>query len=264
MLATLLLAALALSAQQKGPPSTSRPAAANADRLGMTCTQILALSSTDWLAKYGAVKGSDAPQTIRALGAYGKCYDERTNELAASLGKSGKGPLMGALGNFRNLEQALQTFTKAALADSDPPADALKGAYAALYEKQFRYEFYESYAPKPPAAPTDATKPAADTAANSAPAKTNTPAVPNSPASNLAPTPEEAKASNANPVTQAKNHFGELLGNLPDDQMHELHRTFGEILGPNDATSKMQLLVYRYAIFLLEPPGSKPFAPPPF
>lgn len=256
MRSTLLLALLALSAQQKAP-SNATHAVANPDRLGMTCAQILEMPSADWVAKYNAAKGSDAAQTIRALDAYGKCYDERTSQLAASLAKSGKGPLMGALGNFRSLEQALQAFTKAALADSDPPADAPKTAYAALYEKQFRYEFYESYEPN--LAPLAATKPAG---LNKTPAPATASA--DSGAPNPIRTTDDAKASDADPVTQAKNHFGELLGNFPDDQMHELHRTFGEILGPNDATSHMQVLVYRYAIFLLEPSGSKPFAPPPF
>jgi hypothetical protein len=54
------------------------------------------------------------------------------------------------------------------------------------------------------------------------------------------------------------------LGDLPDEQMHDLHEAFGEILGPNSATPRMQLLIYRYAIFLLEPPGKAPFAPAPF
>src|SRR5271156_6484285 len=82
-------------AQTKTVPHNS----ADPDRLGQTCAQILRMSSTDWISNFlnktglGAV---DNPSGIlRAIAAYGKCYDERTNHLAASLGKSGKGPLMG-------------------------------------------------------------------------------------------------------------------------------------------------------------------------
>jgi len=77
------------------------------------------------------------------------------------------------------------------------------------------------------------------------------------------PVKRAASTSDADPVTQAKNHFGELLGALPDDTMHSLHAAFGQILGPNAFTPETQLQVYRYAIFLLEPPGGQPFSPPP-
>ncbi len=46
--------------------------------------------------------------------------------------------------------------------------------------------------------------------------------------------------------------------------MHSLHAAFGDILGGYATTPATQLLVYRYAIFLLEQPGSAPFSSPPF
>jgi hypothetical protein len=245
---------------------------ASGDQLGMTCAQIVAMSSTDWVAKYSAVKGTDSATTIRGIGAYGKCYDARTDQLSAALGRSGKGPLMGARGNFLSLQKALDDFKAKALADSQPPADPVKTAYATLYEKQFRYEFYQSYAPKPVAPATTTTgrgNAAPTSAAASAGANGKAPGATASGDSTASDTTKPAtrpdpNANNNDPVTLAKNHFGALLGDLPDDQMHALHSSFGEILGANAATSHMQLLIYRYAIFLLEPPGEKPFAAPPF
>jgi hypothetical protein len=236
------------------------------------------MNSTDWLAKFKAAKGTDAPAMIRGIGVYEKCYDARTDQLAARLGRAGKGPLMGARGDFLSLDKAVKEFAAKALADSQPPADAVKSAYAALYEKQFRYEFYQGYEPKPaPAAAAPATKPP-----NSAPAvgrgkgpvdasgaaqgvkKPDVRADSSRDASMKPDASADPNANDADPVTLAKNHFGALLGALPDEQMHQLHAAFGEILGPNAASSHMQLLVYRYAIFLMEPAEGEPFSPPPF
>src|SRR5580704_11109834 len=144
-----------LSAQsQQRIPAQQKP---DADRLGLTCAQILQMTSTEWIAKITSIDASTVDGNLRGIRVYGTCYDQRTDRLAASLAKSGKGPLMGARGNFRDFEQSLLNFSKKALAESEPPADAVKSAYAALYEKQFRYEFYQSYdvqsAEPSPAAP---------------------------------------------------------------------------------------------------------------
>jgi len=217
----VLLSCAAPSAEpaQKQTPS--------ADRLGLTCSQILQMTSTDWIKKISSANGAAPGSTIRAISAYGKCYDARTNRLAASLGKSGKGPLMGARGNFGDFDHALNDFTAKALAVTDPPADAQKKAYAALYAKQFRYDFYRQYEQK----------------------NFNPPPL----------TPEESEA-----FTKSKNHFGELLGLLPEDKMHELHRSFGEIFAAGGVPDATKLAVYRYSIFLLESPAETPYSPPPF
>lgn len=265
-LAMLVIFALSLSAQvQTGPKKA--PVHANPDQLGLTCAQILEMSSTDWITKFTTEKGPGAPTTIRGIGVYGKCYDARTDQLAAKLGRAGKGPPMGSRGSFQSMEQALKTFSAKALADSQPPADAVKSAYASLYEKQFRYEFYNAYEPKPAAAPITASQAAnASAPVATAPASRVATANDKETAQSIVRSDSRAdeKASDADPVTQAKNHFGALLGDLPDDQMHEVHGAFGGILGPNAAAAHMQLLVYRYAIFLLEKPGGQPFSPPPF
>jgi hypothetical protein len=268
-------------ASQKVQPSTGPSQLQQTDMLGMNCAQILQMSSTDWIAHFNHAGGEKpaaasakgfpidvlpaptAENTTRAVTSYGKCYDARTDRLKASLAKSGKGPLMGATGNFRDFDQALQKFTAKALAESEPPADAVKTAYAALYEKQFRYAFYQSY--EQPAAKASLPA-AAPPQPKTAPQPSSVPQpVPSPTAASGAP----PAAKDVDPVTLAKNHFGKLLSDLPDDKMHDLHAAFGQILVLNSVGANMQLAIYRYAIFLLEPPvragdPSQPFAPPPF
>src|ERR1700675_1453876 len=120
------------------------------DRLGLTCTQVLQMTSTAGVAHFAEKAGTPnnaaaQPAAVRAITAYGKCYEARTNQLAASLGKSGRSPLMGALGNFRDFQKALDDFTTKALAVSDKQPGSQEAAYVALYGKQFRYEFYQRY-----------------------------------------------------------------------------------------------------------------------
>jgi hypothetical protein len=221
--------ALTLILPLSGPAfaAAAQKQSASADRLGLTCAPILQMNSDGWVKKFIAAKNASVPSTIEAVSAYGKCYDARTNRLAASLGKLGKGPLRGARGNFGDFERALNDFTAKALAATEPPADAQKKAYAMLYEKQFRYDFYREYEQK-----------------------------------NLNPPPLTPEESDA--FAKAKNHFGELLGLLPEDKMHDLHRAFGEMFAAGGVPDATKLAVYRYAIFLLESPTDQPFSPPPF
>src|SRR5580658_7235380 len=84
--------------------------AADADRLGLTCTQILQMTSAAWVAQFAekarTSNNAAGVPTVRAITVYGKCYEARTSQVAALLGKSGRGPLMGALGNFRDFQRA--------------------------------------------------------------------------------------------------------------------------------------------------------------
>jgi hypothetical protein len=246
-----------------------------ASQLGMSCAQILQMTSTDWVAHFngktnhakeansgaadgagGASKSSaetpDVQATLRAISTYGKCYDARTDRLAASLGKTGKGPLMGVRGNFRDFEAALKNFTTTALRVAQPPDDAVKAANAALYEEQFRYAFYQSYEQKlvkhPPPADKDATPAPADVATTS-PAQAG-----------QKPSPSKI----TDPMTLAKNRFGDFLAALPEDQRREIHLAFGEIFDKGPIGEQWKLEVYRYAISILESPKDKPFSPPPF
>lgn len=266
----ILVAASAVAAQRR-PTHVPRVSSTRADQLGLACTQILDLSSAAWVKKFTDEKGGGPDETVRSIETYGKCYDARTDQLAASLRRTGKGALMRARTNFQNVEKAINAFTAKALIESQPPADRVKTAYAALYEKEFRYEFYESYEPKGSAAEPQraAQKPASPAANETAPSAVSVPYASGATQEAKGSAPDNGIANpkdekDTDPVTAAKNHFGHLLGALPDGPMHDLHGAFGEILGPNSATPRMQLLIYRYAIFLLEPPGEAPFSPPPF
>jgi hypothetical protein len=220
-----LLFACASPAQTKPPQkAASAPASDRADRLGMTCAQILQMTSIDWVTKFTDKNGPDT--AARATAGYGKCYDARTDGLAAALAKKAAGPQKKARADFLEFETAVKAFTAKALADVQPPPDTAKAAYINLYEKQFRYDFYRSYEDKDP---------------------------------NPQLTPEDNDQ-----FGKAKNRFGELLGLLPEDKSHEVHEAFGDIVGPHPVSLPMKLVLYRYAIFLLEPPTEKPFAPRPF
>jgi hypothetical protein len=260
MRSIVVLVILFCAVPQAAPAQTHPVKKAEPERLGMTCAQILQMSSADWVARYVKEKSAAANATARGLAVYSECYEARTNRLAASLGKNAKGPLMSARGNFRDFELALEDFTAKALAATNPPADAVKTATAALYEKQFRNDFYRSYtqqSPKSSAQPANATttKPAGNV--DGIPAA-------NPPTSSASPTPPAAAPDNAEPMTKAKNRFGELLDALPEDKLREIHKAFGRIFSGGPVSDATKLAVYRYAIFCLEPASATPFSPPPF
>lgn len=228
------------------------------------------MPSSDYIAKIVAIDDSNVDGQLRGIRRYGACYDARTDALAASLGRSGKGPNKTARADFAAFESALKTFTAKALADVPPRPTSQKEAYANLYEKQFRYEFYEGYEAKTsksikPVASAEKSPAPAPANKSSVPAATGAPPPAGTKSTPIAPaTAEERARSDADPVTQAKNRFGKILEALPDDQMHELHSAFSEVIGPHAMSATARLAVYRYAIFLLEPPSATPFTGPPF
>jgi hypothetical protein len=262
----------ARAASQSQPRPRAKP---DPDRLGMTCTQILQMTSSDWIAKFSSTNfaAASAPtqdSQLRAMRIYGECYDERTNRLAVSLGRSGRGPLMGARGDFGDFDNALKDFSAKALAVTSPPADALKTAYAALYEKQFRYAFYQSYEQKAPRPSRSSSAAATASTAAAAPPPTS------ATSSSSALADASSVPNSADPLARAKNRFGELLGALPEDKLHEVHAAFENVMVAHPVDSAKELAVYRYAIFVLEPPPppansaaahlgpANPFSPPPF
>jgi hypothetical protein len=252
---------------QAQAPSQAQPQQKqDSDRPAPTCSKILQMTSSEWIANVTAIHDSSEDGQLRGIRIYGDCYDARTKRLAAALGKSGKGPLMGARGDFKDFESAIKDFTAKALAATTPPADALKSAYASLYEKQFRYAFFQSYEPKIASA--------SDAASKTAPHANAAPTAPKHPAPASSDASSKTAPSDADDMTKVKNRFGELLEALPDDKLHALHAAFGNILGLHPTSSATQLALYRYAIFLLEPftsqnsldskPLAKPFSSPPF
>jgi hypothetical protein len=227
--ASLIFLILAPAGFPQAKPAQTK--AAEADRLGLACTQVLQMTSTAWVAhfaeKAGTPNNAAAQPAVRAISAYGKCYEARTNQLAASLGKSGRSPLMGALGNFRDFQKALDDFTTKALAVSDKQPGSQEAAYAALYEKQFRYEFYQRYEQRISGGRTLTAEEAAE-------------------------------------YSKAKNRFGEFLGLLPEDKAHIIHSAFSQIFDGGPVTDVTKLELYRFAISVLESPKDKPFSAPPF
>jgi hypothetical protein len=227
----VVLISIALAPAIAAQAKPARPNPGDTDRLGLTCAQILQKSSQDWIAyfkdKTGLTAVNEATSVLRPIASYGNCYDARTNHLAATLGKSGKGPLMGARGNFGDFQKALDDFMIKALVAADKQPGTVQAAYAGLYEKQFRYEFYQKYTQKNPAA-------------------------------------RPLTAEESEEFSKAKNRFGELLGLLPEDQAHIVHAAFSEIFVSGTVNDVTKLQVYRYAIFLLESPKDTPFSPPPF
>jgi len=226
-------------AQTKTPPNRS----AAADQLGLTCAQILEMSSTDWVSKFNKERDVGPQGTLRAIATYSRCYDARTDWLAASLAKTRKGPSAADLKSLRDFDQTLKDFASRTLASTELPGDAARSAYAVLYQKGFRYEFYQSYetaAPKTPAPSANISGPAG------------------------APPATTSVTDKNDPFTRAKNHFGELLGLLPEEKRHEVHAAFGRMFAGNTFAEARKLEIYRYAIFLLEPSSDKPFSPPPF
>ncbi|MGA7852277.1 MAG: hypothetical protein WCA15_03055, partial [Candidatus Acidiferrales bacterium] len=110
-----VLVALGLAPAIVAQTRTARPKPAEPDRLGLTCTQVLQKTSQEWVTDFNEKSSHAAAdsgsRTLRAIAAYGICYDARTNHLAAVLGRSGKGPLMGARGNFGDFQKALDDLT---------------------------------------------------------------------------------------------------------------------------------------------------------
>lgn len=258
---------LLLGATPRSQEQPQSQAAQNADQLGMTCARVLALPSWDYIAKYVAIDESNLDGQLRGMARYGKCYDARTDSIAAALARARRGPTKAAREDFAAFESALKVFATRALAAVPPVPGTAKEAYANLYEKQFRREFYTQYELKaaPAAKTSGAVANAPGTARASGTAATAAPPSGSKPPAPAPQTADERARSDADPVTQAKNHFGKILNALPEEEMHELHAAFGEVIGPHSLNEPMRLAVYRYAIFLLEPPSAaKPFAPPPF
>ena len=67
LLASAFFAAVPSSLAQAKSPQKSIASSPAADRLGMTCSQILAMTSTDWTAKFIDAKGSDQQNDTRAI-----------------------------------------------------------------------------------------------------------------------------------------------------------------------------------------------------
>jgi hypothetical protein len=220
----LFLLLISLFAYAQSGQSQTSPA----DMLGMTCSQILAKGSSAWMNAYSGSKSDGTPWIEQGLAIFGDCYDKRTDDLAASLTKSGKGPLMGGLGNLQDMQTDLQNFTTQALAAtaSDGTYSRIRAAYAMLYQKQFRYLFYAGY---------------------------------------MSPDTEVPVASDPQQLNQAKERLGELISQYKGKQGENLQDAFDTFrTSAIEGCGIPELQVYEYAISILQSPSDPPFSRPPF
>src|SRR5262250_2968380 len=115
--AILLFVTHGLLAQTKPSQQHATSASSAADRMGLTCPQILQIGSTDSVARFKKEKDASPQCTARAVAAYGKCYDARTDTLAAALAKKA-GPSKTARTDFLSFENALREFVSKAVSDA--------------------------------------------------------------------------------------------------------------------------------------------------
>lgn len=194
------------------------------------CKEVVQQPSQEWINK--ASGNGSTPDIMDAVAAYGKCVDETVAQIREELNKAGTGPLMGANGNFRDLQEALHQFNKVAL-----PAVAVGGswdetqaAYAKLYEKQFDLAFYASYMNRM-----------------------------------KNPLVDRFKKTERPNLRQTKLYFVKVIRKVPMKQRSSVTKAFNELL--SIAVSENQLspeYVYDYAIFILQSPEDPEFSPAPF
>jgi len=111
------------------------------------CVTILKQPSYQYVNAIAAKQGDTTIAIVSAINTYKKCYQNKINQTKKQLSKSGRGPLMGAQGNFRDMQLALKQFTAYALkiTATGGTYDQIKSAYTQLYALQFENAFYQSY-----------------------------------------------------------------------------------------------------------------------
>nr|MDQ2995122.1 hypothetical protein [Pseudomonadota bacterium] len=115
------------------------------------CEIVLSQNSEEWVNTYTKAFGDTTLERVKGIYRYGVCYDQKLANIEASLRGQGKGPLMGANGDFKDFEAARKAFVNKAMAvcGVDGTYQRIMRANADLYGKQFTYYFYQQYLPKP-------------------------------------------------------------------------------------------------------------------
>lgn len=201
-------------------------AAANNNLVITPCEQVLQSPSLSWIQTYTQSHGTSTLEQVKAILRYEFCYSQALNQRKAALNKSGKGPLMGANGSFRDLEIALTNFTQEAIKPCGQSGDRvrLQRAYAELYQLQFRDYFYRSYEKTHPMPSVDAKR-----------------------------------------LNKAKAQLADLLKNTPPPEAAQLKMYFDQFRQVAiQANAMPEDRVYEYAVMVLQRKG--PIAPsaPPF
>lgn len=218
------MAILAVSSYSQTPQTQTVPS----DTLGLNCGQMLAMSSSQWMDRYTSAKGDSTNWVEQGLAIYGQCYDQRTEAIATSLNNSGKGPLMGGMGNLHDVQSTLQAFTTQALnaASSGGTFGRIQAAYTTLYQKQFTYQFYQQY---------------------------------------VSMDQQNPPVSDPKSLNQAKQRLGELVSQYPGTQGENLQNAFDQFeTNAVEGCGIPELIVYQYAIMILQSPADPPFSKPPF
>jgi hypothetical protein len=116
--------------------------------VAQNCTAVLKQTSNQYIDATSEKNGGSTLARIAAIQAYQACYHERIIQLKNKLDQ-GKGPfpMMGARGDFGDMENALTALTTYALkiTATGGTYDSVKAAYAKLYALAFEKVFYESY-----------------------------------------------------------------------------------------------------------------------
>jgi hypothetical protein len=192
----------------------------------MPCNEVLKFPSLEFVKKYTQVHGQNTLETTNAIYQYSNCYDQALDSLRDKLNQQGSGPLMGATGQFRDFEMALNKFTTTALdlCSPEPSLKRVSDAYATLYQKQFRHQFYEHYLPK----------------------------------SHVSP-------ANPQAISAAKAKVDSLINHLPPQQAPPVRAAFDAYYqAAVTGLALSPLPVYQYAIMLMQSPAEKPYSVPPF
>jgi hypothetical protein len=222
----VLVSILCFSIFTSAQTPQSQPA--DSDMLGMTCNQILAKSSSEWLDQFTKTKSDSTVWIERGLAVYGQCYDKRTDALAQSLAQKGTGPLMGGMGNLHDMQSTLAAFTSQALnaTSGGGTYDRVQAAFANLYQKQFTYMFYQKYM------------------------------------NSDQPLPAE---SDPKLLNQAKERLGELTSQSKGEQEENLQDAFDQFRkAAVEECGLPELPLYLYAINIMQSPVDPPFSKPPF
>ena len=115
--------------------------------MASNCGKILKQPSQLFINLEAEKNGGSTKARVNAIQHYQTCYQEKIDQLKNQLDHSGQGPLMGARGDFEEVENALNELTDYALkiTATGGTYDQIKAAYAKLYALQFKNVFYQSY-----------------------------------------------------------------------------------------------------------------------
>ncbi len=189
------------------------------------CQTALKQNSSDWINAYSEKQGGSTIDIVEAIQAYGLCYQQRIDDMKAALGKSSKGPLMGANAEFRDFTKELNQFTQLALKASAGGGsfDRITANFAMLYQKQFAYLFYQSYLNK------------------------------------------REESFDPVKLQQAKDYLNKRINELPKAQAEEIKASFQALLKEGKLGLGLpELQIVKFAISLLQSPADKAYSPPAF